>query len=100
VTDYRLVVWLRADLDIAEALEWYESRQPGLGVTFLEQLKATYDRIAASPLGYQKLRGEIRRAVIRRFPYAVYFIVEDSLIVVTAMLHLRRDPSVWQKRSG
>ena len=91
---------MRADLDIAEAVQWYESRQPGLGVAFLEQLRGTYDRIAASPLGYQKLRGEIRRALTRRFPYAVYFIVEESLVVVTAVLHLRRDPSAWQQRGG
>ena len=100
MTDYRVVVRLRADHDIAEAVGWYECRQPGLGTTFLEQLRTVYDRVAASPQGYQKLRGEIRRALMRRFPYGVYFVLEedDHLAVVVAVLHLRRNPSTWQER--
>jgi toxin ParE1/3/4 len=101
VTDYRLVVRLRADVDIAEAVAWYESRQLGLGVSFLDELRSTYDRIVASPYGYQRLRGEIRRALMRRFPYGVYFVLdeEQELAVILAVLHLRRNPSAWQERS-
>ena len=100
MTHYRLVVGRLADLDIAEAAAWYESRQAGLGIRFIDQVEATYDRIAAGPLGYQRLRGEIRRALIRHFPYAGYFVVEENMIVVTAVLHLRRNPSIWQGRAG
>ena len=100
MTDYRLVVARPADLDIAEAAAWYEKRQVGLGIRFLDQVNVAYDRIVAGPLGYHRLRGEIRRAVIRHFPYAVYFVVEESVIVVTAVLHLRRNPSIWRGRAG
>jgi len=100
VTDYRLVAEPRADLDVAAAFEWYEDQRLGLGAEFLEQLRATYDRIAEGPLKYQELRSGIRRALLTRFPYAVYFAVEADFIAVVAVLHASRDPAVWQQRRG
>ena len=100
MTDYRLVAEPRADLDVAAAFEWYEDQRLGLGAEFLEQLRATYDRIAEGPLKYQELRSGIRRALLTRFPYAVYFAVEADFIAVVAVLHAGRDPAVWQQRRG
>jgi len=59
VTDYQLVAEPRADLDVEAAFDWYENQRPGLGVEFLDQLRATYDRIAGGPLKYQELRSGI-----------------------------------------
>jgi plasmid stabilization system protein ParE len=100
VTEYRLVAEPRVDLDVAAAYQWYESEEPGLGLAFLDQLLATYDRIATGPLHYQGLRSGIRRALLRRFPYAVYFAVEGDFVVVLAILHVSRDPAEWQRRGG
>ena len=98
MTAYRLVAAPRADLDVAAAYQWYESERAGLGLQFLNQLSGTYDRIAEDPLRYQDLDSGIRRALLRRFPYAVYFAVEPDLIVVLAVLHVSRDPAEWQRR--
>jgi plasmid stabilization system protein ParE len=98
VTAYRLVALPRADLDVAAAYQWYEREERGLGLEFIEQVRASYDRIAASPLQYQELRAGIRRALLRRFPYAVYFAVESDAIVILAVLHASRDPEEWQRR--
>jgi len=100
VTEYRLVAEPRVDLDVAAAYQWYEYEQPGLGLEFLDQLRATYDRIAAGPFEYQDLRSGIRRALLRRFPYAVYFAVEGDLVIVLAVIHASRDPAEWQRRRG
>jgi plasmid stabilization system protein ParE len=100
VTEYRLVAGPRVDLDVAAAYQWYENEEPGLGVEFLDQLLATYDLIARGPLQYQALRSGIRRALLRRFPYAVYFAAEGHLVVVLAVLHASRDPAEWQRRGG
>jgi plasmid stabilization system protein ParE len=67
---------------------------------FLDELRATYGRIVEGPLKYQHLRSGIRRALLRRFPYAVYFAVEEAAIVVLAVLHASRDPAEWQRRRG
>jgi plasmid stabilization system protein ParE len=98
VTEYRLVAEPRADLDVAAAYQWYESEQTGLGREFLEELRNAYDRIAEEPFRYQALQSGIRRALIRRFPYAVYFAVETEAVVVLAVLHASRNPAEWQRR--
>lgn len=99
MTTYKLVAELRTELDVKMAYDWYESEQTGLGLEFLAELRATYDRIVEGPLKYQVLRSDIRRVLLRRFPYAVYFAVETELIVVVAVLHASRDPAGWQRRS-
>jgi len=100
VSDYRLVSEPRADLDIEAAFRWYEKEQLGLGGEFLHELRATYDRIVEGPFKYQHLRSGVRRALVRRFPYAVYFAVEEPVIVVLTVLHASRDPAEWQRRTG
>ena len=95
---YRLLSNVATDADIEAAFEWYESEQSGLGLEFLDEVRATYARVLDGPLKYQELRSGIRRALTRRFPYAVYFSVEDDLIIVIAVLDTARDPAEWQFR--
>jgi plasmid stabilization system protein ParE len=87
-----------SDADIEAAFEWYESEQSGLGLEFLDEVRAAYARIIDGAFKYQKLRSGIRRALTRRFPYAIYFSVEHDLIVVVAVLAPARDPAEWQYR--
>jgi len=89
-----------ADLDVEAAFEWCENERPGLGLEFLDELRASYNRIADGPLKYEELRGGIRRALFKRFPYAVYFAIERDIVVVVAVLHASRDPAEWQCRRG
>jgi plasmid stabilization system protein ParE len=100
VTEYRLLSEPSADLDVEAAFDWYEDERPGLGMEFLGELRAAYNRIAGGPHGYQDLRLGIRRALLRRFPYAVYFAVDGDVVVVIAVLHASRDPAEWQRRRG
>ena len=95
---YRLLSDVASDADIEAAFEWYESEQPGLGLEFLDEVRAAYARILDGPFKYQELRSGIRRAITRRFPYAIYFSVEDDRIVVIAVLDTARDPAEWQLR--
>lgn len=98
MTANRLVIEPAANDDVAAAVGWYEEEQVGLGVRFGRQLVATYERILAHPLLYQDLGRGIRKAALHRFPYAVYYVVEGQAVVVTAVLHLHRDPAEWQRR--
>jgi toxin ParE1/3/4 len=99
VNQYKLVSEPRADLDIEAAFQWYENEQAGIGIEFLDELRAAYNRIVDGPFQYPQLRSKIRRALFKRFPYAVYFSVETDAIVVLAVLHTARDPAEWQRRS-
>ena len=87
---------VRVEIDAAQYSDFIET----LGREFLGELRATYYRVVDGPLKYQPLRSGIRRALVRRFPYAVYFAVEGEVIVVLAVLHVSRDPAEWQRRRG
>jgi len=72
--------------------EWYEEKSSGLGEEFLRMFYAIANDIARNPLLYQKVHGDFRRCLIRRFPYAVYFRVEENDIMVFGLFHCARDP--------
>jgi toxin ParE1/3/4 len=97
VNRYHLLSDIASDADIEAAFEWYESEQPGLGFEFLDEIRAAYERILDGPLKYQVLRSGIRRALTRRFPYGIFFTIEDDLIVILAILDTARDAE-WQSR--
>jgi toxin ParE1/3/4 len=100
VIQYEIEAKPFVDADIESAFDWYEAEQAGLGLEFLGELRATYRRILAGPFKYQELRSGIRRALTKRFPYAIYFSIEESVIVVLAVLHTARDPAEWQRRAN
>ncbi|MGQ9865867.1 MAG: type II toxin-antitoxin system RelE/ParE family toxin [Pseudanabaenaceae cyanobacterium] len=95
---YRLTAVPRVELDVEGAFAWYENQRLGLGQELPTELRATYDRIVAGPHRYPVLRAEIRRALLKRFPYGVDFALQDGIVVV-AVLHAGRDPAAWQRRS-
>jgi hypothetical protein len=64
--------------EVLEVRQWYESKRVGLGREFGDELHRIVDRIAAGPLQFPRVHGETRRAVLTRFPYAVYFRVADA----------------------
>ena len=99
MTQYRLEANIAVELDVEAAFEWYEVEETNLGIVFLEELRSTYQRILDHPLAFQELRSGIRRALTRKFPYAIYFVIEGSTILVIAVLHTARDPEEWQKRA-
>jgi toxin ParE1/3/4 len=88
-----------AQADIEAAAQWYEGERPGLGFEFTRVVRAALAAIEREPQRYPSARGEVRRALVRRFPYALYFITEPDETVVLACLHVRRDPHVWQSRA-
>jgi len=99
VTHYRLEANIAVELDVEAAFEWYEAEETRLGVLFLEELRSTYQRILDNPLAFQEIRSGIRRALTRKFPYAIYFVIESQTILIIAVFHTARDPEEWQKRA-
>jgi plasmid stabilization system protein ParE len=78
--------------------EWYEARRAGLGKEFAQAVNEIVSRIVDAPLAYQRAHGETRRAVLSRFPYAVYYRLAGEDIVVLGV-HGRQHESRWQSRS-
>jgi plasmid stabilization system protein ParE len=86
-----------AEAEALETRDWYEGRRPGLGSEFRAALDETIERIADNPTQFRLVRGETRRAILNRFPCAVYFRPDGEDIVVLAV-HGRQHPRRWQSR--
>lgn len=94
----RFIVRLAAEEDIAEAALWYEARSIGLGAEFLRAVDVCFEEICRSPERFPQVYKSSRRALLRRFPYAAYFVATATSIRVIACMHVKRDPRRWQRR--
>ena len=81
-----------ARLDLLDAEAWYEDRVRGLGAEFALTVDATVAALTRFPEGYPKVYREVRKAVLRRFPYSLLYTVGEEGIIVHACFHHRRDP--------
>jgi plasmid stabilization system protein ParE len=94
----RLDVRPEAEVDVLQAASWYDREREGLGSEFVNELRASFARIEAGPLRFPLVLGDFRRAIVHRFPFGVFFVVEEDRTTVLAVMHLHRDPRTWQKR--
>jgi len=81
--------------DLANAFDYYEGQADGLGEQFLATVNSTFDAIERYPEMFASVHREVRRALVARFPYAVFYRVEVRRIVVLTVLHTARDPRLW-----
>ena len=95
-----LTILLRpeAEAEVEEAYHWYEQRREGLGADFLLCIEEALEKISRDPEAYPVVHKDVRRTLIRRFPYGIFYIVEEQNIAVLAVFHGRRDPKQWQSR--
>lgn len=93
-----VVVSSAAQADLLAAARWYEEREDGLAARFLDDVGATLGRISRNPQAYPKAHLGLRRALVQRFPYSVYFDVRPTNIAILAVLHQRQDLSRLQAR--
>ncbi len=87
-----------AKQDVREAKEWYAERKPGLDLEFRDELDRTIGRIQAFAESYAIVHKDVRRASLRRFPYAVFYHRRESGWFVLAVVHHARHPRSWQRR--
>lgn len=87
-----------AELDVAEAQNWYEEQQAGLAADFHHEFGMVLARLAETPLIYPAVYRNIRRAVLHRFPYLVWYRLEGSVVTVLACTHAKADPSSVRAR--
>ena len=89
-----------AKTDVAEAYMWYEDQSLGLGMEFLQCVEAALLSIQRIPLIHPAVMGTYRRALLRRFPFAIFFEVDkvDKHCVVYSVFHCSQDPGKWRER--
>jgi len=96
--DAELIFAPEAEQDLAEAYNWYEGRRPGLGEDFLSCVDASVQKICRDPKLYTTIYKDYRRALVRRFPYAVFYEYFDETIWIYSVFHTSLDPAKWQAR--
>ena len=93
-----LIFLPEAELDVNDAYWWYEEKDQGLGDDFLRSLEQAYSRITTHPQQFPLRFDDVRRILIRRFPYAVYFYYDEFNVYVTYVFHTAQDPDKLQGR--
>lgn len=87
-----------AEVELNDAMEYYESCAFGLGYDFSIEVHSTIRRICSLPKAWPTLVGEIKRCLTNRFPFGILYIEEGEAIYIVAVMHLRRAPDYWQER--
>lgn len=89
----RLIVAPQAESDLRLIFDWYESRAPRLGHTFMEAVERRLAFIHAAPHVFRRRFESYRLASIERFPYAIYFIWDEvrGIITIRRILHFKQD---------
>ncbi|GMV07528.1 MAG: hypothetical protein AMXMBFR53_38030 [Gemmatimonadota bacterium] len=87
-----------AATDVTLARDWYDAQREGLGDSFVGSLERTVDLIAALPEAFPEIAAGLRRALLSRFPYALYYRFDGNVVDVIACLHTRQSPGRWRSR--
>lgn len=89
----------RVEDDLADAAAFYDERSPGLGEDFLTDVRAAVDDILRAPDRWACVDASpVRRYLLTRFPYAIYYRAESERLLVLAVTHTRRHPHTWRAR--
>jgi plasmid stabilization system protein ParE len=98
MAQYNVIIQPEAEQDLDDAFEYLEAQQKGLGFQLLAELTDILEALESSPLLFQKVYGEKRRAVVKRFKYNVIYKVINTEVYILAIIHGSRNPRKWQSR--
>jgi plasmid stabilization system protein ParE len=96
---YQVEFLKAAKLDLRHAKNWYNIQRENLGNEFLYEIEKLLKQIQANPEQFPKSRNEIRKAVLYRFPYCLYFVLKSNKINIVAVFHDSRNPIIWKERN-
>jgi plasmid stabilization system protein ParE len=96
----RIIFAAEAADDIASAYRWHEEREIGLGEEFLRAIAASISLILRQPELYPIALDNFRRAILRRFPYEIFYEVAEKNLIVHAVFNCSQDPERWKRRLG
>ncbi|MDO8520035.1 MAG: type II toxin-antitoxin system RelE/ParE family toxin [Deltaproteobacteria bacterium] len=94
----RIDFLLPAQWEVDDAVVWYNEQSPKLGIEFLDELDRVIKRIALFPESGTSVGQDIRRCLLSRFPYGVFYSHEDGTLLIIAVAHLHRRPHYWVDR--
>ncbi|WP_083925375.1 type II toxin-antitoxin system RelE/ParE family toxin [Flexithrix dorotheae] len=86
--------------DVQEAVEWYEEQKQGLGIEFTLKLEEAKVLLESNPELYRKVEAEIRKMSLKKFPYALFYEIDEPAreVGIIAVLHHKRGLEAFKKR--
>lgn len=87
-----------AEAELNDAIDYYESIQPGLGVDLADQVEQAVARAVKFPQAWSFIRKPVRRSLVKRFPYGVLYVEKKNSIFILAVMNLHREPDYWENR--
>ncbi|OKH17495.1 type II toxin-antitoxin system RelE/ParE family toxin [[Limnothrix rosea] IAM M-220] len=82
----------QTEQDLENIYDWYEKRSKGLGSEFIRIIDSNLAQIQRYPEAYLVVLKNLRRKIIRRFPYALFYLITEKQVTVLACLHLKQAP--------
>jgi plasmid stabilization system protein ParE len=88
---------VQAESEILAAQDWYDERATGLGFEFARMVDAAIALLSRNPHQFQRIGGEYRRVLLRRFPYMLIYTIDENSVFVLSCFHQRQEPETWKK---
>jgi plasmid stabilization system protein ParE len=89
---------LIAELEFRDAIDHYNLESSGLGYDFADEVQNTLARILSNPTAWTPLSTRSRRCLTKRFPFGIIYQIKDDTVLISAVMHMHRDPVSWKKR--
>jgi toxin ParE1/3/4 len=94
----KIIIKPSAEEDLDVVVKWYHLENEKLAAAFLFEFKDAVSVVSLAPLGFQKRHKNIRAFSLKKFPYNIYYIVDNNTMFIIAILHQKRNPKLWRKR--
>ncbi len=85
-------------IEFSESVIYYSEKSYKLGLVFYTEVENAIHKITKSPTLYRIIEEDVRRCLIKRFPYGILYTIEEDYILILAVMHFSRDPSYWKHR--
>lgn len=96
---FKIFITPEAEVDILESKYWYEQKLSRLGSQFITKIDNKISTIRESPRQFPIVKSSIRRALINKFPFAIFFVIKENTIIILAVSHVKRNPRTWINRT-
>lgn len=97
---YEIIFRPEAEADLFDAVNWYEVKVKSLGSHFLLNVEAAVESILRTPEAFTPIYKNTRRALVRKFPFGIHYLIDGDKIIVLAVFHVKRNPNELKKRSS
>ena len=95
---YKLDFHPEAEGELDEAVSWYKEQQDGLEQVFFDDYLALEKRLEDTPQQFPVVFEDVRRANFSKFPFSIFFAIEQVSVFIYAIFHQKRNPKEWEKR--